>query len=133
MKSSYSAEGKPRENAPSVRVKTRLALQLVPVATSLIALAISTSTFGQAITTFDAPNAGTGAGQGTYATNLTPSGRIIGFSRDSADVRHGFVRSKNGSFTIFDAPGAGTAAGQGTRAYAINPSGAIAGFYSDSG
>src|SRR5207249_6750457 len=107
-------------------------LQLVRVATILVALAISIPVSAQSITTFDAPGAGTGAFQGTYATNIGPSATIIGFSRDASDVRHGFIRSQGGSFTIFDAPGAGTAAGQGTRAYAINPSGAITGFYSDS-
>src|SRR4051794_9491287 len=89
--------------------------------------AISAQTF----TTFDAPGAGTGPGQGTYATNIAPSGPIIGFSRDANNVRHGFVRSQDGSFTIFDAPGAGTAPGQGTRAYSINPSGTITGFFND--
>src|SRR6266481_3043774 len=98
-------------------------LQLVPAATILVALAISTSISAQTITTFDAPGAGTGPAQGTYATNIGPSGTIIGFSRDANDVRHGFIRSKDDSFTIYDAPGAGTAAGQGTRAYSLNPSG----------
>ena len=107
-------------------------LQLVPAATILVALAISIPLSAQTITTFDAPGAGTGAFQGTYATNINPSGTIIGFSRDANNVRHGFVRSQDGSFTIFDAPGAGTAAGQGTRAYAINPSGTITGFFIDS-
>src|SRR4030095_14698352 len=106
-------------------------LQLVLVTPIMIALAISTPLSAQTITTFDAPGGGTGAFQGTYATNIAPSGTIIGFSRDAADVRHGFVRSQDGSFTIFDAPGAGTAAGQGTRAYSINPSGTITGFFSD--
>jgi hypothetical protein len=82
--------------------------------------------------TFDAPGAGTGALQGTYATNINPSGTIIGFSRDANDVRHGFIRSQDGSFTLFDAPGAGTDAFQGTRAYAINPSGTLTGFFVDS-
>ena len=77
----------------------------------------------QTITTFDAPGGGTGAFQGTFATNINPSGTIIGFSGDANNVRHGFIRSQDGSFTIFDAPGAGTAAFQGTRAYATNPSG----------
>src|SRR4029450_6709468 len=62
-----------------------------------------------------------------------PAGAIIGFSRDANNVRHGFVRSKHGTFTIFDAPGAGTGPGQGTRAYAINPSGTITGFFNDAG
>ena len=107
-------------------------LQLVPAATILVALAISTPTSAQTITTFDAPGAGTGAFQGTYATNIDPSGTIIGFSRDANNVRHGFIRSTDGSFTIFDAPGAGTGTCQGTRAYAINPSGTITGFFIDS-
>src|SRR5438552_10647278 len=105
-------------------------LQVVPAATILVALAIST-TAAQTITTFDAPGAGTGPGQGTYATNIAPSGPIIGFSADANNVRHGFVRSQDGSFTIFDAPGAGTAAFQGTRAYSITPSGTVTRLLSD--
>ena len=107
-------------------------LQLVPAATILVALAISIPLSAQTITTFDAPGAGTGAFQGTFATNINPSGTIIGFSRDANNVRHGFVRSQDGSFTIFDAPGAGTGNFQGTRAYATNPSGTITGFFIDS-
>src|SRR5262249_14703971 len=107
-------------------------LQFLPAATILVALTISIPLSAQTITTFDAPGAGTGAFQGTYATNLAPSGAIIGFSRDAGDVRHGFVRSKDGSFTIFDAPGGGTGPGQGTRAYAINPSGTMTGWFIDS-
>jgi hypothetical protein len=91
-------------------------LQLVPAATILVALAISTPISAQSITTFDAPGAGTGPGQGTFAFNIGPSGIIIGRTRDANDVRHGFIRSQDGSFTIFDAPGAGTAPGQGTWA-----------------
>ena len=112
---------------------TKTKFQLVPAATILVALAISTSISAQTITTFDAPGAGTGAFQGTYATNIGPSGTIIGFSRDANDVRHGFIRSKHDSFIIFDAPGSGTGPGQGTRAYATNPSGSITGFFSDAG
>src|ERR1044072_7658212 len=92
-------------------------LLLVPAATILVALAISIPLSAQTITTFDAPGAGTGAFQGTVATNINPSGTIIGFSRDADNARHGFIRSRDGSFTIFDAPGAGTGPGQGTRAY----------------
>ena len=104
----------------------------MPAAIVLVALAMSIPLSAQTVTTFDAPGAGTGALQGTYATNINPSGTIIGFSRDANDVRHGFVRSRDGSFTSFDAPGAGTAAFQGTRAYATNPSGTITGFFIDS-
>src|SRR5438477_12191314 len=115
MKSLYSAKKK---------------LQLAPATIILVALAISTS--AQTITTFDAPGAGTGGRKGTYALDIDPSGRTIGFFRDANNVRHGFSRSKNGTFTIFDAPGAGTAAGQGTRAYATNSSGSITGHFTDS-
>ena len=104
----------------------------MPATTILIALAISIPLSAQTITTFDAPGAGTSAFQGTYAFNIDPSGAIIGYSRDANNVRHGFIRSKNGSFTIFDAPGAGTGPGQGTRAYSINPSGTITGHFTDS-
>src|SRR4029453_4151604 len=112
--------------------KTRPSLQLVPAATILIALAMSIAISAQTITTFDAPGAGTGPLQGTYALNIDPSGTIMGFIRDANEVRHGFVRSQDGSFTIFDAPGAGTGAGQGTRAYSINPTGTITGHFTDS-
>ena len=78
---------------------------LLPAAIILVALAISTATSAQTITTFDAPGAGTGSLQGTYGTNIAPSGTIIGFSRDANNARHGFIRSKDGSFTIFDAAG----------------------------
>src|SRR6478609_10058118 len=108
-------------------------LQFLPAATILVAVAMSIPLSAQTITTFDAPGAGTGAFQGTYATNINPSGTIIGFSGDANNVRHGFVRSRDGSFTIFDAPGAGTGPGQGTRAYTINPSGTITGFFNDAG
>lgn len=112
--------------------RTRLALWLVPAATLLVALAFTIPALAQTVITFDAPGAGTGPFQGTYAFNIHPSGTIIGFMRDADNARHGFIRTRNGSFTIFDAPGAGTAASQGTRAYAINPSGTIAGFVIDS-
>jgi hypothetical protein len=107
-------------------------LQLMRAATILVALAMGIPLSAQTITTFDAPGAGTGPLQGTYATNINPLGTIIGFSRDANDVRHGFVRSQDGTFTIFDAPGAGTGPGQGTRAYSTNPSGTITGFFIDS-
>jgi hypothetical protein len=83
---------------------TKRKLQLVPAAIILITLAISTSTSAQTITTFDAPGAGTGFLQGTYGVNVSPSGTIIGFSRDANNARHGFIRSTEGSFTIFDCP-----------------------------
>ena len=46
----------------------------MPAAIILVALAISTKISAQTITTFDAPGAGTGPVQGTYAFNIDPSG-----------------------------------------------------------
>ena len=111
--------------------KTRLALQLVPAMAILVALAISIPASAQTVTTFDAPGAGTGAFQGTYAFNIHPSGAIIGFTRDANNARHGFIRSQQGNFFLFDVPGAGTSAGQGTVSYAISPGGWITGYYLD--
>jgi hypothetical protein len=74
-------------------------LQLVPAAAFLVALAISIPLSAQTITTFDAPGAGTGPGQGTYALDIEPSGTTIGFIRDANEVRHGFIRSQDGSFS----------------------------------
>src|ERR1044072_1295070 len=104
-------------------------LQLVPAAIILIALAISTPICAQTITTFDAPGAGTGPLQGTYALNIGPSGTIIGFTRDANDARPAVIRSTDGSFTIFDAPGAGSGNFQGTRVYTSTPGGTMAGFF----
>src|SRR5436190_3912813 len=111
---------------------TKTKLMLASAAIILLAFALPTKLSGQTITTFDAPGAGTDPFQGTYATNIAPSGPIIGFTGDANNVRHGFIRSQDGGFTIFDAPGAGTAAFQGTRAYATNPSGTVTGWFNDS-
>src|SRR5215472_14297214 len=91
------------------------------------------------MTTFDAPRAGTGTGQGTTGFGINPAGAITGFTRDANFARHGFLRAPDGTITIFDDPNAGTCSsscgtignGQGTRAFAINPSGVITGFYTD--
>ena len=84
------------------------------------------------IITFDAPGAGTVAGQGTFEFSITPAGVIIGEYVDSKRVFHGFLRSRDGVIATFDAPGAGTGAGEGTQPFSINPSGAITGYYTDS-
>src|SRR5580693_3178498 len=85
-----------------------------------------------AFTTFDAPGAGTGAGQGTYANNINTAGEIVGNYADANGVSHGYVRAANGTFTTFDAPGAGTASGQGTGGcWGINNAGEVACAYTD--
>ncbi len=86
---------------------------------------------GQTITTFDAPGAGTGAGQGTFSEGISSAGTTFGYYIDARGVAHGFVRNKNGDFLTFSAPGAGTAAGQGTFGFSFNPAGTLAGDYLD--
>ena len=85
------------------------------------------------ITTFDAPDAGTGPGQGTLPFAINPAGMVTGYYIDAGDARHGFLRTPDGAITTFDAPGAGTGPGQGTNAFSITAEGAIAGRYSDAG
>jgi hypothetical protein len=47
----------------------------------------------QSITTFEAPGAGTTAGQGTLAEGITASGQAFGYYVDGSGVAHGFLRS----------------------------------------
>ena len=86
------------------------------------------------IITFDAPGAGTGPFQGTFAFGINPAGAIAGYYVDSGYVSHGFLRARDGTMTTFDAPGAGTGSFQGTSLVepgTINPAGAITGVYVD--
>src|SRR5207245_222523 len=87
-----------------------------------------------AITTFDAPGAGTGPGQGTRteaATCINPAGAIVGFYTDASDVLHGYVRAPGGTITTSHVPGADTRPSQGTLPAANNPAGTITGSYID--
>jgi hypothetical protein len=72
---------------------------------------------------FDAPGAGPGFFQGTYATYINNSGELLGYLQDSNNVYHAFLRKTDGTFLTFDAPGAGTGAFQGTFAPGILPDG----------
>jgi hypothetical protein len=122
----------------NVYPRLRIALCLVSCTLGL-GLSVNAGGTKTIITTFDAPGAGTAAGQGTFANGMNDLGAITGFIRDTNSARHGYLRAPDGTFTIFDDPNAGICSascgtigpGQGTRAYAINPSGEIAGFYSD--
>ncbi len=85
-------------------------------------------------TTFDAPGAGTGAGQGTFTEFLdciNPQGAMTGYSVDTNNELHGYVRDHDGHITIFQAPGAGSGAGLGTLATGIDPARSITGEYFD--
>jgi hypothetical protein len=83
--------------------------------------------------TFDAPGAGTGPGQGTLPEVNNNPGAIAGNYTDANGVNHGFLRDKQGSFNTFNVPDAGTGAGEGTIPLGNNNPGAITGEYIDGG
>ena len=83
------------------------------------------------IETFDAPGAGTGAGQGTFPYSINVWGAITGYTVDGDGTAHGFLRRTDGTFVTFDAPEAGTGPGFGTFASSINDEGAISGAVAD--
>jgi hypothetical protein len=82
---------------------------------------------------FDAPGAGTGAGQGTLPESNNTLGAIAGNYIDGSNVNHGFLLDQQGSFSVFDVPGTGTGAGQGTIPLDNNNPGTITGEYIDGG
>lgn len=62
-------------------------------------------TFAQTkTTTIVAPDAGTGAGQGTFPQAINMHGEIGGFYVDANNVTHGFLRSSATNFLEWDAP-----------------------------
>lgn len=77
------------------------------------------------ITAIDAPDAGTGSGQGTWATAINASEEIAGYFIDANSRCHAFVRRQNGTFTPFDGP-----TGCPTPA-SINQAGVVTGTYGD--
>jgi hypothetical protein len=81
-------------------------------------------------TSFDAPGAGTGEAQGTFATGINAAGDITGYFYDANSVGHGYVRNQAGTFVVFDDVNAGTSAGRGTFPCCINRAGQIAGDFS---
>jgi len=83
--------------------------------------------------TFDAPGAGTGPGQGTIPEVSNNPEAIVGNFTDGNSVNHGFLLNQQGNFTVFDAPGTGTGASQGTIPLGNNNPGAITGEYIDGG
>src|ERR1700730_312052 len=122
----------------NVYPRLRMALCVV-LCTLGLGLSVDAGETRTALTTFDAPGAGTAPNQGTFPSGINLFGAITGFIRDANSARHAFLRARDGTFTIFDDPAAGTCStscgtignGQGTRAYAINLFGEITGFYTD--
>ena len=81
-----------------------------------------------AIITFDAPGAGTAAGQGTMPVGIVEGEWVMGNYIDANGVYHGFLRAPDGRFTEFDVPGAGNGAGQGAvEVHGMNPAREIVG------
>lgn len=84
------------------------------------------------ISTFEAPNAGTGSEQGTVVTGIDAAGDVIGAYTDTNNMIHGFVRkASTGTITAIDAPGAGTATYQGTYPDAFDAADDIFGSFTD--
>jgi len=73
-------------------------------------------------TTFSFPAGATGA----HALGINNSATVVGYFDDSSKVRHGFIRTADGTFTPFDPAGSTR-----TEILAINNNGAIMGNYAD--
>jgi hypothetical protein len=91
------------------------------------------STLQPVFTEFDAPQAGTHSGQGTFPQDNNPAGTITGYYIDAATVFHGFLRTTDRAITSFDPPGSGTLKGssQGTVPLSIDTAGEIVGQFQD--
>src|SRR4029077_597213 len=91
-----------------------------------VPLLLSTTLSAQnpSFVSFDAPDAGKNADQGTFATSISQTGAIAGWYIDAGGAIHGFFRLTNGQITEFDAPG-----GLNTVSNAINRHGQIVGTY----
>jgi hypothetical protein len=107
-------------------LKGKNLLLLAPLTLILVLTMTSPASAAPKIITFDAPNSGTAAGQGTEATGINLEGTITGNVTDSGFGTHGFVRTPDGRFTDFDAPGADPIVGC-TCPNGINDLGVIAG------
>jgi hypothetical protein len=119
-------------------LRLRLVAGLV-VATgiSLASAGVSAQTGSSDFTTIDAPGAGTGELQGTFAAGIDTSGDVAGTYTDANSIAHGFVRTAGGTITTYTAPLAGiagagsTTGGKGTFFTGMDGAGDIVGYYSD--
>ena len=107
-------------------------LRLLSLTTLL--LTISLSAYGQntvqaseenaTLIVFDAPGAGTGQYQGTFAVSINSSGTVTGYVVNSSGHARMFVRTPDGNITTYNVLGAAS-----TEAAGINDAGSIAGTY----
>ena len=107
---------------PHTYQRTRL-WRLVSLAVPLL-LSTTLSAQNPSFVSFDAPDAGKNADQGTFATSISQTDAIAGWYIDAGGAIHGFFRLTNGQITEFDAPG-----GLNTVSNAINRHGQIVGTY----
>lgn len=84
-----------------------------------------------AITSFNAPGAGSSLCGGTTPTAINSTGAITGWFQDASCVFHGFLQLPDGRFASFDVPSAGINPDQGTTPASINDNGDITGYFND--
>lgn len=89
-------------------------------------------TFDGTMTTFQAPDAGTGA-EGTNVNGFNLLGTTTGYVSDSNFENHSFVRYANGKLIVFDVPGQIAVPGSnlGATGMAVNALNVVAGKWHD--
>ncbi len=113
-------------------VRRSLARTMLCLAVCIAGLGVSAAADKARIISFDAPGAGTAAGQGTLPVGIVQGEWISGTYVDRNNVYHGFLRTPWGTFIPFDPPGAGTGAFQGTiEVHGMNPALDIVGTIQD--
>jgi hypothetical protein len=124
-----------RLSFPQFRAAARRKGGLVLFLLCALALGVSASAERDSITTFDAPGAGTGAGQGTFPTGgISQLGVIAGYYIDANNVSHSFLRDRKGEITTIDPPGTSEIpfpAFNGSQAVGLNVEGAVVGVFVD--
>jgi hypothetical protein len=115
---------------PKLRSKSTSLPPLIAVAMFAI-LTITVQASAQKFIVYEAPGAGTGAGQGTIGFAPGAPGTIIGYYFDADSVSHGMLWHGEDNFTTFEAPGAGNSANQGTFIWGGNIEGTTTGSYID--
>lgn len=85
----------------------RIKILILILFTCIVSVQVMQAEKKPKFTPFDAPAAGTGANQGTFAWFINSAGTITGWYIDSNNVWHGFVRdSSTGNIQTIDYPGA---------------------------
>ena len=113
--------------------KRSMVWAMLCLALCMLGLGLSAVAQQPPIITFEAPHAGTNAGQGTFPWGIVQGGWIMGNYIDGNGVYHGFLRAPDGFITEFEPPDAGNEAGQGTvQVWGMSPTLEIVGAVADS-